>query len=164
MVFDFSFEGDEVFLERRRYKTKQQEAVLAFFEGGQDRCFTVEEAHAHLVGSGTDMGKTTVYRAITRLCEEGVLRRYTPVESGDAAFYQYNSCKDKHLHIRCRVCGELAHMDCEAVESFCRHIASHHGFQLDEGQTVLVGLCRPCASVEGGQGNGNKTPQEEAGR
>lgn len=151
-------------LERKRYKTKQQEAVLAFFQAGQERCFTAEEAYAHLGESGMDVGKTTVYRAITRLCEEGVLRRYTPAESGDAAFYQYNSCKDNHLHIRCRVCGELAHMDCEAVEGFCRHIASHHGFQLDEGQTVLVGLCGRCASLEGGQTRRKEKQQEEAAR
>ncbi len=148
-------------LERGRYKTKQQEAILAFFEAGRDRCFTAEEAHAHLGESGMDVGKTTVYRAITRLCEEGVLRRYTPAESGDAACYQFNSCQDRHLHIRCRGCGELAHMDCEAVEGFCRHIASHHGFQLDEGQTVLVGLCQQCASGEGGHARGNSAPRED---
>ncbi|NLV58030.1 MAG: transcriptional repressor [Clostridiales bacterium] len=148
-------------LERGRYKTKQQRAVLAFFEAGKERCFTVEEVHAHLSDSGREVGLTTVYRAITRLCEEGVLRRYTPAEIGDAAYYQYNSCKDNHLHIRCSSCGDLAHMDCEEVEGFCRHIASHHGFQLDEGQTVLVGLCRRCAGAHNVQAQKKQEQREE---
>lgn len=148
-------------LERGRYKTKQQRAVLAFFEAGKERCFTVEEVHAHLSDSGREVGLTTVYRAITRLCEEGVLRRYTPAEIGDAAYYQYNSCKDNHLHIRCSSCGDLAHMDCEEVEDFCRHIASHHGFQLDEGQTVLVGLCRRCAGAHNVQAQKKQEQREE---
>lgn len=131
--------------ERGHYKTKQQDAVQGFFAERPERCFTVDEVHAHLAGLGMDVGKTTVYRAITRLCEESALRRYAFSGRGEASCYQHNACKDNHLHIRCEGCGELAHMDCQEVEEFCRHIASHHGFQLSEGKTVLVGLCQECA-------------------
>ncbi len=134
--------------ERGPYQTKQQKAVLAFFEAQQDLCFTAEEAYLHLQGLHLEVGKTTVYRAVARLCETGVLRRYVPAGSGDAACYQFNPCRDNHLHIRCSACGELAHMDCQEVTEFCRHIAIHHGFVLNEGQTVLVGFCQACADKQ----------------
>lgn len=125
---------------RGAYQTRQQEAVLALFKQQADDCLTAEEAYLKLKG----IGKTTVYRAITRLCDGGVLRRYTPHESGGAARYQWNPCKESHLHIRCVACGALAHLHCEEVDSFKAHLNLHHGFTLDEGQTILYGLCESC--------------------
>lgn len=130
--------------ERRKYKTRKKEAVQAFFMERHGRCFTAEEVYIHLGSSGMEVGKATVYRSIIRLCEEGTLRRYAPPGTGDAAYYQYNPCGEHHLHIRCLTCGGLAHVNCEEAGAFCRHIASHHGFAVDEGQTILVGRCKQC--------------------
>ena len=85
-----------------------------------------------------------MYRAISRLCQTGRLRRYAPHESGEAARYQHSPCTQSHLHIRCVDCGALAHLHCDEVEAFARHLGQHHGFTLDESQTVLYGLCEAC--------------------
>ncbi len=131
--------------ERGKYQTRQQEAVAAFLRAAPSGCLTAEEVHARLSASGLDVGKTTVYRAMTRLCEEGKLRRYAPSGTGEAAQYQWNPCEHDHLHIRCLGCGLLEHLSCDEVGEFCRHILSHHGFELDEGQTILYGRCKRCA-------------------
>lgn len=131
--------------ERRQYQTKQQEAVSAFFQAEPSLCVTAEEIYLRLAKASSDVGKTTVYRAIARLCQQGKLRRYASHESGEAACYQWNPCEENHLHIRCTLCGQLEHLSCEEVREFCKHIASHHGFALDEGQTILYGQCRQCA-------------------
>ncbi len=130
--------------QRGRYQTRQQEAVEALFCAAPHRCLTVEEAHRALEGGGMEVGRTTVYRAITRLCEAGRLRRYAPQESGEAARYQYNPCRESHLHIRCTRCGAMEHLHCGEVEAFARHLGHDHGFTLDEAQTVLYGLCDAC--------------------
>lgn len=129
---------------RGSYQTRQQEAVEALFAREPDQCLTAEEAYRALQQSGLDIGKTTVYRVITRLCEGGQLRRYAAHDSGGAAHFQYNPCKESHLHIRCVHCGALAHLHCEEVEAFSRHLIHHHGFTLDEGQTILYGCCESC--------------------
>ena len=129
---------------RGAYQTRQQEAVAALFQQRPADCLTPEEAYAALEGQGHEIGKTTVYRAIARLCENGVLRRYFSHESGEAALYQFNPCRESHLHIRCVGCGALEHLHCEEVEAFKAHLTQHHGFSLDEGQTVLYGLCEKC--------------------
>ncbi len=134
--------------ERGKYQTKRQESVEAFFQAQPSLCLTAEEVYARLCQAGLNVGKTTVYRAVARLCEEEKLRRYGPHESGEAACYQWNPCQESHLHIRCTRCGALAHLSCEEVREFGRHIANHHGFVLDEGKTILVGRCQACAEGE----------------
>ncbi|NLO84753.1 MAG: transcriptional repressor [Clostridiales bacterium] len=128
----------------RVYQTRQQKAVQKLFSARPEDCLTAEEAYDQLTIAGMEVGKTTVYRAITRLLEQGLLRRYAAQDSSEAASYQYNPCVDSHLHIRCMDCGVLEHLHCDEVEHFSAHLAHHHGFTLDEGQTMLYGLCKAC--------------------
>lgn len=129
---------------RGTYQTRQQDAVAELFARQPESCLTAEEAYRQLKNDGMDVGKTTVYRAITRLCELGRLRRYMSQGRGNASRYQHNPCTECHLHIRCIHCGALAHLDCDAVDSFARHLMRDHGFTLDEGQTMLYGICAAC--------------------
>lgn len=130
--------------QRGTYQTRQQEAVCALFAARPQECLTAEEAYQALKLTGEDVGKTTVYRTISRLCQAGRLRRYAPHESGEAARYQHNPCAHSHLHIRCVQCGALEHLTCGEAEAFARHLGQHHGFTLDEGQTILYGRCAAC--------------------
>ena len=130
--------------QRVAYQTRQQEAVERLFASHPEECLTPEEAYQALTSAGMDVGKTTVYRAITKLCQNGRLRRYASQERGEAAHYQYSPCTESHLHIRCIHCGALAHLHCEEVEAFAAHLNQHHGFTLDEGQTILYGCCERC--------------------
>lgn len=129
---------------RGHYQTRQQDAVEAYFEAHPEDCLEAEEIFRALLEQGEKVGKTTVYRAITRLCDAGRVRRYATEERGGASLYQYNPCRESHLHIRCVYCGALEHLHCEEVEAFCGHLKKHHGFTLDEGQTVLYGCCEAC--------------------
>ena len=126
---------------RGKYQTKQKETIAAYFQERPDACLTAEAVYAAL---GMDVGMTTVYRAVARLCDEGFLRRYAPQTIGEAALYQLNPCKGGHMHIRCVDCGTLAHLHCDVVRDFAGHLLDHHGFVLDEGQTVLYGRCHQC--------------------
>ena len=130
--------------QRGAYQTKQQEAIETLFSDHPESCLTAEEAYHALREQGLEIGKTTVYRAITRLCQSGHLRRYAPHDSGQAAWFQYNPCQESHMHIRCIHCGALAHLHCREVEAFSRHLSLHHSFVLDESQTILYGCCERC--------------------
>jgi len=126
---------------RGKYQTKQKEAISAYFQERPEACLTAEAVYAAL---GTDVGMTTIYRAVARLCEDGILRRYAPQNAGEAALYQLNPCRESHLHIRCVDCGALQHLRCEVVRDFSSHLLGKHGFVLDEGQTILYGRCQAC--------------------
>lgn len=130
--------------QRGNYQTRQQEAVETLFAKRPEECLSAEEAYQELSQAGFDIGKTTIYRVISRLCQTGRLRKYAAHTSGESARFQYNPCQHSHLHIRCVHCGALAHLHCEEVEAFSHHLSSHHGFTLDEGQTILYGCCQQC--------------------
>lgn len=133
---------------RGTYQTRQQEAIEALFHKRSTDCLTAEDVYHALLEAGMDVGKTTVYRAITRLCQMGRLRRYAPHERGEAAHYQFSPCTESHLHIRCVNCGALAHLHCDEVNAFSAHLHQHHGFTLDEGQTILYGCCAACKQAQ----------------
>lgn len=133
---------------RGSYQTRQQEAVEALFSSRAEECLTAEDAYRLLTQEGLDVGKTTVYRSIARLCQTGKLRKYIAPGSGSAASFQYNPCRESHLHIRCVRCGALTHLHCEEAEAFSEHLIRHHGFTLDEGQTILYGCCEACRQKE----------------
>lgn len=142
MKMEVEFEtGGVTMAIRGKYQTKQKETIAAYFQERPDACLTAEAVYAAL---GMDVGMTTVYRAVARLCDEGFLRRYAPQTIGEAALYQLNPCKGGHMHIRCVDCGTLAHLHCDVVRDFAGHLLGHHGFVLDEGQTVLYGRCQNC--------------------
>ena len=130
--------------QRGAYQTRQQEAIEKLFSARPEECLTAEEAYHALIEEGMEIGQTTVYRSIARLCQSGRLRKYVSQTSGQAALFQFNPCRESHLHIRCIHCGALEHLHCEEVESFSRHLTQHHGFTLDEGQTILYGCCEHC--------------------
>ena len=140
MVIKFNAGGMKM-ASRGNYQTKQKEVIAEYFQAHPDACVTAEEVYAAL---GTDVGMTTVYRAVARLCEEGALRKYAPQSTGNPALYQLNPCKESHLHIRCMDCGALEHLHCDVVHDFTKHLLGQHGFILDEGQTVLYGRCERC--------------------
>ncbi|MEG0901856.1 MAG: transcriptional repressor [Clostridia bacterium] len=122
---------------RGNYQTRQQEAVAELFAKRAEDCLTAEEAYTALLEQGMDVGQTTVYRAIARLCAAYVLRRYTPHDSGEAARFST-------IHANC---GALEHLHCDEVEAFAAHLTRHHGFTLDEGQTILYGCCEACRAA-----------------
>ena len=129
---------------RRQYQTRQQAAVAGLFQTEPSRCVTAPEVCALLLQQGTRVSLATVYRALSRLCEEGTLRLFPADQSGEAARYQSALCHEEHLHIRCTECGAISHLCCDEVQAFARHLAQNHGYALREDKTMLYGVCESC--------------------
>ena len=89
------------------------------------------------------IGKSTVYREVSRLVEEGFVRKYP--DSDGYFWYQYagEHCHE-HFHLRCISCGRIVHLDCHLMNDVCRHINSEHDFEIDMSRTVLYGVCGKC--------------------
>lgn len=130
------------------YKTLQYKSLCDFFHSGNKEEYSSEEIISALCSDGT-LGKSTVYRQLSKMTEAGELRRF---HSGKHVFYQFahrhSSC-DAHFHLKCEGCGKLIHLDCEKMISLVSHIAKEHGFSLDMQQTVLYGKCEKCSAAGG---------------
>ena len=133
--------------EKNVYKTSQREILLDFLRSHPDEEFSTEEITSALCGQS--IGKSTVYRLISKLCGDGEILRTTG--GGKKVFYRYidktHAC-DEHFHLKCRDCGKIIHLDCELMEKLAEHIAGEHGFKLDPKSTVINGVCAECEKKE----------------
>jgi Fur family ferric uptake transcriptional regulator len=132
------------------YKTKQKNLILNCLIKYKNQHITVDEIMRDLNKESTVVGRTTVYRHLEKMVEQGIIRKYL-IEEGKSACYQYmdgnNDCKE-HFHLKCVNCGKLMHVDCDYLNGINGHVATHHGFQIDHSKTVLYGCCSACKSKD----------------
>ena len=134
------------------YHTEQKKILLQFLRDHHDRAFTVEQTVAELQAScgNTAPGKSTVYRLMQRLVVDGEVKRFV---AGNSRRFVYQlmghaSCHS-HLHLKCRACGRLFHLDEQLSHDLSSRLAAANGFSLSESDTVLFGDCADCRHAGG---------------
>lgn len=133
-------------MDRNNYNTKQRDEIVEFFSRHRGKCFSAKD----IIRSGEiKSGEATVYRTLSKLAENGVLKRFTDGASGACYQLAESSDCDKHFHLKCEKCGKLIHVDCGFMAEIKQHIESDHDFYVDLGKTVFYGLCGACASAKG---------------
>ena len=136
-----------------KYQTEQKKLLTAYLASNPQKQFSAEEL-AEIFDDGAEgggvLGKSTVYRLVVQLTDDGVLRRF-PREKGRGWLYQYHSARDcgGHLHLKCTACGALLHLECGMGGELLDHIEKSHRFKVDNTASVLYGLCAACRTVEG---------------
>lgn len=127
------------------YKTRQRTVITELIEQNGDKHITVDELVSQLEAAGESVGRTTVYRCLEKLEQEGTVRKYIPAGK-EGCCYQYvghNGCKE-HFHLKCEKCGRLIHIECNHLDELSNHISAEHGFIINELKTVLYGVCEGC--------------------
>lgn len=137
---------------RGEYNTRQKRDMLAFLKGHDLEPYTVDELVFKMQEQGEKIGRTTVYRYLESLAEQGRVRKYQNAQG--VTQYQHlehaEEC-DAHFHMMCKSCGRLYHVNCELMDSLANHIQADHNFSLDARETILVGTCARCASRQKGE-------------
>ena len=132
------------------YKTAGRQKLVEFLQSHPDRQFLVDELVSELnrtqESTRGKSSKSTLYRHLSELCQEGTVRKYRS-DTQSAYVYQYVGTGDccHHFHLKCLSCGELVHLECTVSEELLSHISSHHRFCVDSGRSILYGLCADCA-------------------
>ncbi len=134
------------------YNTNHKKRILDYLIANKDRHFTIEEIIEALNDGDGAPGKSTVYRQISALMRDGIVRRFeTP--GADSFVYQYAVGVDcaHHFHLKCVRCGKLIHMECEQLNDVRDHILREHGFIIG-GSSIIYGICAVCADSAAGEG------------
>ena len=128
------------------YKTEKKSAIINFFKKSGLNAFTIEEICSALLTDGK--GKSTVYRIVSTLVKEGVLRRISDAKTRRVTYQYvgYGHCSE-HLHLKCKDCGRLIHLDEDISHLVEKEILKLKGFALDEG-ALLYGKCDKCNLTE----------------
>lgn len=127
------------------YRTKQRQRILDCLTANSHRHITADDVAAFLRERGETVGKTTIYRYLEKLVDEGRVRKFTA--DGESACFQYISdgiCA-RHFHLKCIGCGRLIHLECGYLSQLETHIYEEHHFTIHSGRTVFYGECADCA-------------------
>ena len=129
------------------YHTEQKKRLLAFLQEHEENAYTVEELVEGMKRSGCTgaPGKSTVYRLMTKMVEEGTVKRFVKGHSRRFV-YQIVMGEDchSHLHLKCTGCGKLIHLDEALSDELMEKVRKARDFSVDEEETVLFGSCSAC--------------------
>ncbi|MCH5197492.1 MAG: transcriptional repressor [Oscillospiraceae bacterium] len=125
------------------YKTRQKEVLLEYLTQTRDTPQSIEEIALALKNRGEDLGKSTIYRLIKKLSDDGSVKYFS---EGKRFLYQLFGGEEchHHLHLKCTSCGKLMHMDHEQSEKIIENIYGENGFSVNESDTTLFGKCGEC--------------------
>jgi Fur family ferric uptake transcriptional regulator len=129
------------------YNTEKRCEIIKLLKNNRGT-FTVEEICDRILVAGR--GKSTVYRLLSKLCEEGVTRRITDPDMRKTA-YQYvgDAHCAHHLHLKCKECGALIHLDADTTGTLLKTVMDVKGFAIELGG-FIYGVCEGCTRQEGG--------------
>lgn len=128
------------------YNTEKRSEITAFLKASPNRAFSIDEIAAAVCPDGS--ARSTVYRIVSKMVGEGKLRKITSDVSRHTT-YQYlgeSGCCE-HLHLKCKDCGRLIHLDEETSHLLEEKIMANGHFAIDEG-AMLFGRCEGCINSE----------------
>jgi Fur family ferric uptake transcriptional regulator len=133
---------------KTEYNTRPRNAIIEYLRENADTRFTARDILKALNARGEDLDRSTVYRNIERLCNEGKLVRYRENDI-NATCYQYSeehgSCHE-HTHAQCSDCGKIFHLDNEILDEAAKKMKEDYGIEIDYGKTVIMCKCDECKS------------------
>ncbi len=124
--------------------TANREALLAALEAAP-RPLTIPE----ILGSGTGLAQSSVYRNLVVLEEAGIVHRVV----GTDEFARWELAEDlagHHHHLICSSCGRVEDVPASAglersVAAAAAAITRSTGFRTQRHRVDLVGLCQDCS-------------------
>ena len=129
------------------YKTEQKKLLVEFLQENQSNAYTIDEITDALKSKGATVGKSTVYRLMTRLVEEKRVKRQLS-DGSRKAIYRIvidEHCHN-HLHLQCIGCGKVLHLDEKTSDELLCVVKNLNDFSVSEEDTVLMGKCSSCSS------------------
>ena len=108
---------------------------------GAGRHLTSSEIYAKALKRRPGIGFSTVYRALERLRDLGLVSELN-VPGVDAATYE--PAGPRHAHFRCSECGEIEDVAYAIPTRTIRALTSQHGFEIESERVTFEGRCAAC--------------------
>ena len=129
------------------YNTEQKRVLLEFLKQHCENSYTIDEIVEGVKSYAGEsaLGRSTVYRLMTRLVEEKQVQRFA--EEGSRRFLYRIIADDhcrNHLHLKCLVCGRILHLDRATSDALLERVREVKGFSVSEEDTLLFGNCSDC--------------------
>ena len=130
----------------KTYHTDGRQQLLQYLREHADTPCTIEEIAANLPPEQAP-GKSTLYRLMTALVEEGTVRRFVRGTSRQFTYQLFGGKEcDAHLHLKCVDCGMVVHLGHDVSEFVEACLLKQNHFSADKNATILWGRCDNCAA------------------
>ena len=132
---------------RGEYNTRQKRDILSFLQQHDLEPYSVDDLVFEMQEQGEKIGRTTVYRHLEALTEQGRVHKYQNAQ-GVTQYQHVENAGDcaSHFHMMCKSCGRLYHVSCGLMNTLSDHIYTDHNFRVDTRETMLVGVCARCTA------------------
>lgn len=131
---------------QKQYRTKWKDCIAEYMKKNAENSFTAADIYSDMTKREEMINLATIYRNLEKLTENGTLMKYK-MAGEESCRYQYvtphGHCTD-HIHMQCRECGKIFHLECEFMKEITGHLMEHHGFSLEGKGSMLSGLCKEC--------------------
>lgn len=115
--------------------------ILELLQKSDKNHYSAEDVFTELRNNNHDIGLATVYRVLSQFEQAGILVKHH-FEGGQAIF-ELETGKH-HDHLICMNCDKIVEFHNEQLEEDQKRIALEHGFELEEHNMVLYGICADC--------------------
>lgn len=123
--------------------TKQRMAVASLVKETDD-FRSAQEFHQLLRERGSNIGLTTVYRALQAMADVGEIDVLVNGD-GEAIYRHCGQSRGHHHHLVCRDCGLAIEISGPSVERWTQGIAEENGFTAVSHTLDIFGLCPRCS-------------------
>ena len=122
------------------YKTKQKDLILDIIKK-QNGPFTVKDIYEKI---NEEIGLTTIYRFIDKLVIENRLNK--SIGTDNITYYHYlEICEcTNHFYLKCDICGNMIHVDCDCIDELTNHLFKKHNFKPNKDHIIINGFCEKC--------------------
>jgi Fe2+ or Zn2+ uptake regulation protein len=89
------------------------------------------------------IGFTTVYRALTRLRDSGLVAE---ISLPGAEYAVYEPSAPPHAHFRCTACGAVSDVAYAIEDGTSARLARENGFEIERADVAFSGRCGACSA------------------
>lgn len=132
-------------LRQKGYRiTPQRERIIEII-AHSERHLSAEEVLERVQQHTTAVNLATVYRTLDLLTAQGLASR---LDLGDGCVVYATLRHGPHVHLVCRLCGQVIEADQQITSSLGQLLAEQYHFRADLRHISLAGVCVDCQSTQ----------------
>ncbi len=129
-----------------KYNTKVGQKIIEYIHDSGEKSFCAADVYAYVTQHGLTCNLTTIYRNLDCLTEDKKLTKFKAANN-EATFYRFaeeNRRCNEHLHMQCRCCGRIFHLEGDFMRQITEYLKEHYQFQVEYEDSSISGICEAC--------------------
>ena len=101
---------------------------------------TIEELYAKIQVDYPSISKTTVYRNLRILAQNGIVHQVSVPDGPE----RYEGNTYPHYHFKCNICQSIFDIDIEILGHMEGEVSDKYGFKVSSHSLTFMGTCKLC--------------------